>query len=176
VSERIQRRQSQNISRSRPQQKILAEISESFRGGPLEEDSMEVAFLMLEAMERACSGIADITAVQASFLPDSDRESGSPMVEWRWKRDTQVTAFFSIDKGPPLSVSTVNLFGTGRAEVDRRLWKKTELKWMVAEITHLRSLFLLVHRAFPTAKSNFNDLNIREPLYRPTCLTGCQRG
>jgi len=175
LSERIQLGQIQNISRSRPQRNILAEISESFRAGYLEEDSMEVAFLMLEAMER-CSEIADITAVHASFVRDSDREGGWPMVEWRWKRDTQVTAFFSVDKGPPLSVSTVIVFGTGRAEVDRSLWKKAELKWMVTEITHLRSLFLLVHRAFPTAKLNTCGLNPGESWYQATYLAGFHRG
>lgn len=124
---------------------------------------MDIAFLILEAMDSACSGIAERTAVQARIFRFADQQDGWPLVQWRWKRVVDVVAFFNIDKDHLLSM--VILFGTGRAEVDGRLWRKMELKWRVAEMTDLRQLFLLVHRFFPTAKRNVVNTNVADTRY-----------
>ena len=121
-------------------------------------DTMEVAFLALEAIERFCP-LTEISGVKACVVTGN-----SLMVEWIWKGETDVAAVFCVDERPLLSVAI--LYRTGRAQIDGRLWGKTELAWMVTRIEHLRPLFLALHRAFPFAKSNSGSMNARVSQYR----------
>jgi hypothetical protein len=169
ISDRIQA-QTRTFSQTHPQRIILAKISEVFASiGGLEEASMDIAYFILGAMVRACPEIVEISNVDAHFFRRSDQD-GWAMVQWKWKRDVDVSAFFSIDKGTPLGV--VILFGTDRAVVKGRYWGESQLKWWVTNINHLRALFPLVHLAFPTAGGNFRNNNAGDLQYQ---LLGCVR-
>jgi hypothetical protein len=137
-----------------PQDPILAEVQECFiSAGFLDDrDQMEVAFCVLEGVARHCPDKVKITHVRARLFKASEQESIFPTwlkLEWRWKRDIDITAFFLLDNSP---CSMTMFSGMGELRVAGRKWEKAQLTWTVADIEHLRILFCLVHRDKPIAK------------------------
>jgi|SRR5579859_2091033 len=148
---------------------LLNEIKAGLEhGGYSANNQVEVAFRVLEAIERFCPKIRkEIYAFRACLIPTLEwQEEGSMhclLLEWRHMSNTDVTVLLNPHSVP---CSMVVVSGMGRARVAGRNWEKASLRWMVSELTELRTLLAFAHRVLRPGSTHFEEQYTNSSYFR----------